>query len=65
MKLKELFKYTGGEQIIHLIVENWRITAKADALECCLNDDVLDGTITSIAAEDAALVVCAECEDGD
>lgn len=41
MKLKELFKYTGGEQIIHLIVENWRITAKADALECCLNDDVL------------------------
>ncbi len=63
MKLKELFKLTGEEQTIHLIVDKWRITASSDALECCANDEVLNSTITSINAEDAALVVCAECDD--
>lgn len=65
MKLKELFKLTGEEQTIHLLVDEWRITASGDALECCANDEVLNSTITSITAEDAALVVYAEREDDD
>lgn len=68
MKLKELIKLSNEKQTIHLIVDEWRITASVDALECCANDEVLNSTITSIAAEDAALVVvcalCAEMEEG-
>lgn len=63
MKLKELIKLSGGKQTVHLIVDEWRITASGDALECCANDEVLNSTITSIAAEDAALVVCASCAE--
>lgn len=65
MKLKELFKLTGEGQTIRLIVDKWRITASADALECCANDDVLNGTITGINAEGSDLVVCVDCEDDD
>lgn len=63
MKLKELIKLSVGKQTIHLIVDEWRITASGDALKCCANDEVLSSTITSIAAEDAALVVCASCAE--
>ena len=63
MKLKELIKLSVKKQTIHLIVDEWRITASGDALKCCANDKVLSSTITSIAAEDAALVVCASCAD--
>lgn len=63
MKLKELFGYTGEEQTIELIIKKWSITAPADALECCLNDEVLEGTITGINADDDTLVVCASCMD--
>lgn len=63
MKLKELIKLSGAKQTIHLIVDEWRITASGDALEYCANDEVLSSTITSIAAEDAALVVCASCAE--
>lgn len=63
MKLKELIKLSGEEQTIHLIVDEWRITASVEALECCANDDVLNSKIMSIAAEDAALVVCASCAE--
>lgn len=59
MKLKEFIKLSGEKQTIHLIVDDWRITASGDALKCCANDELLNSTITSIAAEDAALVVCA------
>lgn len=65
MKLKELFGYTGEEQTIELIIKKWNITAQADALECCLNDEVLEGTITGINADDDTLVVCVDCEDDD
>lgn len=61
MKLKELFKLTGEKQTIRLIIDKWRITASADALECCANDEVLEGTITGINADDDTLVVCASC----
>ena len=64
MKLRELFGYTGQEQIIELIIDKWHIIAPVTALECYVNDEVLNGTITSIAAEDAALVVvCASCAE--
>ena len=63
MKLKELIKLSVEKQTIHLIVDEWRITASGDALKCCANDEVLSSTITSIAAEDAALVVCASCAE--
>lgn len=59
MKLKELIKLSAGKQTIHLIIDEWRITASGDTLKCCANDEVLSSTITSIAAEDATLVVCA------
>ena len=61
MKLSELFGYIGEGQTIELIIEKWSITAPADALECCLNDDVLEGTITGISADDDTLVVCVSC----
>lgn len=68
MKLKELIKLSNEKQTIHLIVDEWRITASGYALEYCANSEVLNSTITSIAAEDAALVVvcalCAEMEEG-
>ena len=65
MKLKELFGFTGEGQVIRLQIERWCITAEADALECCLNDEVLNGTITSINAEGSDLVVGVDCEDDD
>ena len=63
MKLKELFGYTGEEQTIELIIKKWNITAPADALECCLNDEVLEGTITVITADDDTLVACVSCAE--
>lgn len=64
MKLKELIKLSNKKQTIHLIAYEWRITASGDALEYCANSEVLNSTITSIAAEDAALVVvCASCAE--
>lgn len=64
MKLKELIKLSNKKQTIHLIADEWRITASGDALEYCANNEVLNSTITSIAAEDAALVVvCASCAE--
>lgn len=64
MKLKELIKLSNEKQTIHLIVDEWRITASGYALEYCANSEVLNSTITSIAAEDAALVVvCASCAE--
>lgn len=66
MKLRELLGYTGEGQTIALtVVGEWHITAQADALECCLNDDVLEGTITGINAEGSDLVVSVDCEDDD
>lgn len=64
MKLKELIKLSNKEQTIHLIAYEWRITASGAALEYCANSEVLNSTIKSIAAEDAALVVvCASCAE--
>ena len=63
MKLKELFGYTGEDQTIELIIDKLNITAPADALECCLNDEVLEGTITGINADDNTLIVCASCAE--
>ena len=63
MELKELIKLSVEKQTIHLIVDEWRITASGDALKCCANDEVLSSTITSIAAEDAAIVVRASCAE--
>lgn len=65
VKLKELFRYTGEEQTIELIINKLNITAPADALKCFLTDKVLEGTITVISADDNMLVVCADCEDDD
>lgn len=65
MKLKELIKLSVEKQTIHLIVDEWRITASGGALKCCANDEVLNGTITSIVAEDAALVVCVSCAEDE
>lgn len=62
MKLKELLGYTGEWQTIELIIKKWNITAQAYALECCLNDEALEGTITGINADDDTLVVCASTE---
>ena len=63
MKLKELFGYTAEEQTIELIINRLNITAPADALECFLNDEVLEGTITGINADDNTLIVCASCAE--
>lgn len=65
MKLKELFKLTGEEQTITMAIEDWHITAPATAMECCLNDDVLEGTITGINADGSDLVVSVDCDDDD
>lgn len=65
MKLKELFKLTGEEQTITVLIDDWHITAPATALECCANDDVLNSTITSINANDSDLVVSVDCEDDE
>ena len=65
MKLKELFKLTGEEQTITVAIDDWHITAPATALECCTNDEVLNGTITSINADGIDLVVSVDCEDDD
>ena len=65
MKLKELFKLTGEEQTITVAIDDWHITAPATAMECCLNDEILDNTITSINAEGSALVVSVDCEDDE
>lgn len=61
MKLKELFKLTGEEQTITVAIDDWHITAPATSLECCLNDETLDNTITSINAEDDELIVGTSC----
>lgn len=66
MKLRELFGYTGEGQTIALtLVGEWRITAQAYAMERCLNDDVLEGTITGINANGSDLVVSVDCEYDD
>lgn len=65
MKLRELFGYTGQGQTIELIIYKWHIIAPATALKCCANDEVLNGTITSINAGGSDLVVCVDCEDDD
>ena len=61
MKLMELFGYTGEDQTIELMIDKWHIIAPATALECCANDKVLNGTITSINAEDDELIVGTSC----
>lgn len=65
MKLRELFKFIESEQMVELVRDKWRITATVDALECCLNDEMLDGTVTSIRSDGSDLVVCVDCEDYD
>ena len=65
MKLRELFGYTGEDQTIELMIDKWHIIAPAIALECCANDKVLNGTITSINADGIDLVVSVDCEDDD
>ena len=65
MKLRELFGYTGEDQTIELMIDKWHIIAPATALECCANDKVLNGTITSINADGIDLVVSVDCEDDD
>ena len=65
MKLKELFGYTGEEQTIELIIDKWHIIAPATEMECNADDKVLNGTITSINAEDSYLVVGVDREDDD
>ena len=57
MKLRELFNLTGEEQTITVAIDDWHITA----LECCLNDEILDNTITSINADDDELIVGTSC----
>ena len=63
MKLEELFKLTGEEPVIKLRVEQWGITAEANALECCLSDKLLEGTVTGIAAAGDTLIVWVDCDD--
>ena len=65
MNLRELFGYTGEDQTIELMIDKWHIIAPAIALECCANDKVLNGTITSINADGIDLVVSVDCEDDD
>lgn len=63
MKLRELFGYTSELQNIALMVGDWRITALADALECCMNDAVMEGAVTKISTIDNALVVWVSCAE--
>lgn len=63
MKLSELFKFTGEEQTMKVIITDaWCITASAEALGCCLSEEVQEYEITSINAEDDELIVCVSCK---
>lgn len=48
MKLKELIKLFEEKQTICLIIDGWSITIPKEALEYCVNDKVLNGTVMKI-----------------